>query len=597
MSRTRLGAIACATALTSTILVSPAHGAVVAKPIVDYAVDHTVEIKALGSYDSSVLNESAAEIVAYHEASKRVLTVNANAGAIDVLDVTNPAQPQHIGTVSGGEGTTINSVAVRPDGLAVATVEPADKTDGGEVIFFDAGAEAIAAEPLGRVSVGALPDMVTMTPGGEYALVANEGEPAEDYSVDPEGSVSIIALRTGVEASSQDDVRTAGFTAFNGNLPAGVHVYGKVGASATDAQNLEPEYITVSGSKAYVSLQENNAIAVVDIASATVERIFPLGYQDHTEVAIDANDKDGAYNPATLSVKGILQPDAVGSYTVGGQTYIVTANEGDSRDWDGYSEEARIKDLAEDDPKPVCEELASALDDAGRLKITTAFGDNDERGCYEELYTFGGRSFSIFSADGERVFDSGEDFEHITSRVIPEYFNSDHAEAAIDDRSDDKGPEPEGLAIGTINGRTYAFIGFERVGGIIVYDITDPKNASYQAYINNRDFADNSGDLGPEGLTFVPSAASHTGENLLIVGNEVSGSTTLFEVDSLVDAPSTSSEGSSDSTDGSSKAGIAIGAIAALIGALAAVAAAANHFGIAPATLSDLINRLPRMPF
>ncbi|WP_396136768.1 choice-of-anchor I domain-containing protein [Corynebacterium sp. Z-1] len=212
--------------------------------------------------------------------------------------MSDPTNPTKIGSVSGGEGTTINSVAVRADGLAVATVEPSTKTDAGELIFFNAGASELASEPLGRVTVGALPDMITITLDGAHALVANEGEPAADYSVDPEGSVSVAALRSGVEASAQTDVRTADFTAFNAPdaLPEGVHVFGQVGASTTVAQILEPEYITVSGGKACVSLQENNAIGVVDIASASVDRIFPLGYQDRATVAFDASDKDGGIN-------------------------------------------------------------------------------------------------------------------------------------------------------------------------------------------------------------------------------------------------------------------------------------------------------------
>lgn len=577
---------AAATALASAFaLATPAHAAIVTDPVHDSAPDATVSIKPIGSYDTKVFDKSAAEIVAYHAASKRLLTVNANAGVIDVLDVNNPANPTRIGSVSGGEGTTINSVAVRADGLAVATVEPATKTEEGELIFFNAGASELASEPLGRVTVGALPDMVTLTADGSHALVANEGEPASDYSVDPEGSVSVIALRSGVEASEQEDVRTADFSAFNtpGELPDGVHVFGQVGDSATVAQNLEPEYITVSGGTAYVSLQENNAIAVVDIASASVKHIFPLGYQDRTTVAFDASDKDDRINLRNWPIKGILQPDAIASYSSAGETYIVTANEGDSRDWDAYSEEERLKDFGKKGIAPVCdnigglspEEVAAMRSDAGagRLNMSTAFGLNDESGCYDELYAFGGRSFSIFSADGTPVFDSGEDFERITARVLPDYFNSNHTKAEFDARSDDKGPEPEGVTLGTIDGRTYAFIGFERVGGVMVYDITDPYNAKYQTYLNNRDFATNAGDLGPEGLTFIPASDSPNGKNLLAVGNEVSGTTTVYQVDSLI-APPAAGETSPGSSSSLSSFGLVAGILAALLGAIAALAGA-----------------------
>ena len=606
MSRTGLAA-ACATALTLG-LVSPATAAVVAEPVKDLADGATADISVLGSYGAGAFDESAAEIVAFHADSKRILTVNALSGKIDVLDAADPAKPTKVGEVSGGENTTINSVAVRNDGLAVAAVEPENKTDAGELIFFDAGAD----EPgtvLGRVGVGALPDMVTITPEGDYALVANEGEPAEDYSVDPEGSVSVVKLPASVKAATQADVRTADFRAFEGTLAdKGVHIYGQVGASTTEAQNLEPEYIAVAGGKAYVTLQENNAVAVVDIASATVEDVWPLGYTDRREVPMDISDKDGKINIRTAPVKGILQPDSIAAYEVDGTTYLVTANEGDARDWEAYSEEERIKKLGGKKLAPICEGYAGmtadeieefqADENAGRLKITTAFGLNEEKNCYEDLYTYGGRSFSIFTADGKRVFDSGAEFEEITAKILPEYFNTNHTENEFESRSDDKGPEPEGVALGEINGRTYAFIGFERLGGVIVYDITDPAKPAYTAYINNRDFSINMeelaeegddavkaglekvGDLGAEGLTFVPAKDSPNGENLLIVGNEVSGTTTVFQVDSLIEAPAepaqpgTNGEGSSLSKGG--VIAIALAAVALVMGALGALGNVVN---------------------
>ncbi|MHA2789332.1 choice-of-anchor I family protein [Corynebacterium sp. S7] len=583
MSIRRRGiAIAIATATTLSVAAVPAHSAVVDNVYTHNADNPSVSLDAIGTYETGVFDASAAEIVAYHAASKRILTVNAQSGKIDVLNAADPTQLTLIGTVSGGADTTINSVAVREDGLAVAAVQPANKTDEGQLIFFDAAAET-PGTVLGSVKVGALPDAVTMNPEGTYALVANEGEPAEDYSYDPEGSVSVVALNDDVTASTQDQVRTADFQKYNaeGALPEGVHIFGQVGDSKTVAQNLEPEYITVSGSKAYVSLQENNAIAVIDIATASVEEIWPLGYVDRTKVAFDASDRDDAINMRTdLPIKSIRQPDTIGSYEVGGQTYIVTANEGDSRDWDGYSEEARIKDLNGVKNPALCEgfqgmtaeEIKSFQSDAeaGRQNISLAFGFNEEKNCYEELYSFGGRSFSIFTADGTLVYDSGSEFEEVTAAAIPDFFNSNHTESKFDGRSDDKGPEPEGLALGTIGDRTYAFVGFERIGGIIVYDITDPKNAAFVTYVNNRDFAismedfeddaaataenlPKAGDLGPEGLAFVAAADSPNNKNLLIVGSEVSGTTTVWQVDDLLEGQEgPGGDGDADS-NGSSK--------------------------------------------
>ena len=598
ISRTGLAA-ACATALTLG-LTQHAGAAVVGEPVKQIADGATADISVLGSYGAGAFDKSAAEIVAFHAGSKRILTVNALSGKIDVLDASDPATPTKVGEVSGGENTTINSVAVRRDGLAVATVEPENKTDNGELIFFDASADKLGAV-LGKVSVGALPDMVTITPDGAYALVANEGEPAEDYSYDPEGSVSVVTLPSDVAAAPQDAVRTADFNAFEGTLAEkGVHIFGQVGDSKTEAQNLEPEYIAVSGGKAYVTLQENNAIAVVDIAAATVEDVWPLGYTDRREVPMDFSDKDGKIDIRTAPVKGILQPDSIAAYEVGGTTYLVLANEGDARDWEAYSEEVRISKLGRKKLPPLCDGYAGMTaeqikefqkdENAGRLKITTAFGLNEGKNCYDDLYTFGGRSFSIFTSDGKRVFDSGDQFEQITAELLPEHFNASHTDNKLDSRSDDKGPEPEGVTVGKINGRTYAFIGFERLGGVMVYDITDPEHPAYQAYINNRDFSVNMeelaedgddavqeglrkvGDLGAEGLAFVPAKDSPNGHNLLLVGNEVSGTTTVFQVDSLIEQPDESAP--SPSTSSLSKGGviaIALAALAIVVGALGAL--------------------------
>ncbi|MCS5713005.1 choice-of-anchor I family protein [Herbiconiux sp. CPCC 205716] len=522
-------------------------------PVASSAPDAAIGLSPLGSFSTGVFDESAAEIVQFHGGSKRAFVVNAQAGVAQVLDLSDPTTPERLfdlvtAGVVAADGSTIpasavaNSVAVRADGLVALAVEADPKTDAGWLVFFDASGSGTA---LGAVRVGALPDMVTFSPDGATALVANEGEPAEDYSSDPEGTVSVVAVPETIDAPAQTDVRSADFHAYEAGgsktLPEGVRVFGvRDGAVNPVSENLEPEYVTVSGGTAYVSLQEANAIAVLDIASATVTDIHPLGYQDFSVTGLDASDRDGAVDISTWPVRGLFQPDAIGSYVVDGESFVVSANEGDSRDWDGYSEEARVKDL------DVCEPLAAftADEQLGRLKVTTADGFDEAAGCYSSLYAFGGRSFSIWSSDGQQVFDSGSDFERITAAALPEgAFNSDHVEVAFDSRSDDKGPEPEGLALGRVGDRDYAFIGLERVGGVMVYDITDPAGATFVTYVNNRDFsvADPSaspealaasGDLGPEGLAFVPASDSPTGAPLLLVGNEVSGTTTTFAVTS-----------------------------------------------------------------
>jgi 5'-nucleotidase len=225
---------------------------------------------------------------------------------------------------------------------------------------------------------------------------------------------------------------------------------------------------------------------------------------------------------------GVYMPDGIAAYQSGRTSYLVTANEGDAREWGSYVEGARAGSLPICDTSPLKGKTSNA--DLGRLNVTKELGFDAAKGCYQNLYAFGARSFSIWKTDGTQVFDSGAQFEQITYAAAPDFVNSNHTEANRDGRSDDKGPEPENLTIGEIDGRTYAFIGLERVGGVMVYDITVPAKSFFVTYLNNRDFSDNSGDLGPEGLSFIPAAVSPTGEPLVAVANEVSGSTTLFEV-------------------------------------------------------------------
>ena len=572
-------ALCTTAALTAAFLATPTSGAViVGNQISAQAPDAALSLAPLGTYESGLIGESAAEITAYHAASRRLLTVNAHAGAIDVIDLADPANPVKLFSVSAGADVTINSVAVRADGLAVAAVEPSTVTDPGTVVFFDAAGDGTI---LGSVGVGALPDMVTITDDGRHALVANEGEPNKDHSIDPEGSVSVIALPDGLAAATDADVRTADFTGFTGDhLPAGVRVFNPEGVTGTVAQNLEPEYITTHGNTAWVSLQENNALAVVDIPSATVTELLPLGTVDFREVPTDVSDRDDELKLGNWPVKGLLQPDAIASYEVAGAPYIVTANEGDARDF----EEARVGDLS---LCPGFEGLdADAIDKLqkkkrlGRLTVTTTLGYNPDGSCYDELFAFGGRGFSIFTADGTRVYNSGDDFLRTVAQ-FPELA------ADIDGRSDNKGTEPEGVTLGEIGGRTYAFIGLERAGGIMVYDVTDPRSPAFVTYVNNRDLgqpADSpaAGDIGPEGLTFIPAAESPNGRNLLAVANEVSGTTTIWEITTGSDGEDGGDNGNDNgeqlpvpggSSHGSSGSGI-IGAILAILGLV---------FGVVPA--------------
>jgi hypothetical protein len=571
-------------------------------------------LQKIGSYSTGQFGVSAAEIPAFDAASKRLFVVNAQLGAVDVLNLTNPISPTKIGVIDATAllaGASINSVAVH-NGIVAVAIQAAVKTDNGLMALYRASDLTL----LGSVAVGALPDMVTFTPDGQTVLVANEGEPSDDYQVDPEGSISIIDVRNPAAPVE----RKATFTAFNAQAAAlrtaGVRIYGP---NATVAQDLEPEYIAVSadGTTAWVTLQENNALARVNIASATVTDILPLGFKDHGVAGneLDASDTEGgAVTIRTWpGVHGMFLPDAMASYTVGGQTYLVTANEGDARAWgednaaywagdasQGFVEEFRVKHLvnrngwsgrAGDDLPPQLNAIAAgglldptvfgycgavAGDPAGcradsalgRLNISwtmgyrtnpdgspmmfSAAGVQDPAGnrlMYDRLYSYGARSFSIWNANGGLVWDSGAEIEKFlnstdcrlgSTRNIPcaDFFNSGHDEGnAKDSRSDAKGPEPEGIALGRIGNKTFAFIGLERMGGVLVYDITTPTAPVRVDYLNTRDeWLTNppdlatAGDLGPEGLVFIAAKDSPNGKPLLVVGNEVSGTTAVLQL-------------------------------------------------------------------
>ncbi|HJA04123.1 MAG TPA: choice-of-anchor I family protein [Candidatus Microbacterium stercoravium] len=562
---------ACALALSPVAASAAQPGDV--DPIYDAVPDAPFDLSVAGTFETGIFDAGASEIVQAH--GNRLFSVNADAGSVFAIDMTDPAAMSELYQV-GAPGGVANSVAIRDDGLGVVALEDADdKTAPGRLLFFDANAD----EPtvLGEVTVGSLPDMVTVSPDGAYAVVANEGEPADDFSSDPEGSVGVVALPDAVAAPSQNDVRTADFHAFEG-VELDDSVRDAFGPILNDefprSTTWEPEYVTVQEGTAYVALQEANAIATVDLDTATVTDVFGLGFIDRGVVPLDASDRDPEDAP-TINIAtypglyGVPMPDGVHSYRVGDETYIVTANEGDAREWGDYVEPARVKDLGTEDAPgtgPLCENLEGYDDDAalGRLEVTTEMGFDEQQGCYSELYAFGSRSFSIYSADGELVFDSGAEFEELSARLsenTPLVFNSGHDDNEFDSRSDAKGVEPENLTIGEVDGRSYAFIGFERLGGVIVYDVTDPAAPSYVEYINNRSFdvslgdeyealeeagaseqelaelVNSVGDLGPEGLDFISAESSPTGVPMIVVGNEVTGSTTLYTLDGAPTAP------------------------------------------------------------
>jgi len=512
-----------------------------------------IRAEFLGRFSTGIFDKAAAEICAFDPASKRMFVSNGPDTSIKVVDLSNPANPTLITSISIKlYGIDITSVACKNGVVAASVIDSMGKLANGKAVFFDASTLLF----LASVKVGANPDMIVFTPDGKKVLVANEGEPL-DYTIDPEGSVSIIDISNGVSSLNQSKVTTADFKAFNNQtLDKGIKITGKIVSgstivrNSTIAEDLEPEYITVSDDSktAWVTCQENNAIARIDLNTGIVTKLFALGFKDHSKngQGLDPTNSDNAIGIGKYPVFGMYQPDAIASYQVGDTSYLITANEGDARaDWGSINtEEIRfgsssyVLDTAKfgGATNVVSLKSSSAL---GRLNVSKFFGDNNKDGKMDSAFCFGARSFSVWNGTtGSLLWDSKDDFEQITAARYPLNFNATHTSNAIDSRSDDKGPEPEAATVGKILDSTYAFIGLERVGGIMIYNITNPRAPYFVQYINTRDFSvtpslgnlNTVGDLGVESIVFVPKAASPNGKDLLLVSNEVSGTVAVIQL-------------------------------------------------------------------
>jgi DNA-binding beta-propeller fold protein YncE len=465
----------------------------------------------IGSIDLG--STGASEITAFDSKSKRLFVVNNDGSSrIEVVDLTNPITPtkvQSIDILTYGAG--VNSVAVK-NGKLAAAIEAVNKQDNGKVVIFDTQTLSV----IQQVNVGALPDMVTFSPDGKFILSANEGEPSDDYTNDPEGSISIISVNENYA------VTTLNFAKFASNETSlASKGFRKFGLNATLAKDVEPEYITVSDDSktAWVTLQENNAIAKVDILTKNISEIFPLGTKDHnvTGNELDASDKDSKVELKTWKVKGMFLPDAIASFSVNGVHYLITANEGDSRDYEAFGEEDRIEDVSLD--ASIFPDAATLQQESnlGRLKITNTLGDTDGDGDFDELYTFGTRSFSIWNGSSGALVVDEKNVEKNVISAQPNLYD--------DGRSDDKGVEPEGVTIGIINNKPIAFIGLERADAVLVYDVSNPNSPQFLQIFKTGD--------APEGILFISAGESPIGKSLLVVSSEDDGVVKIFQPSSL----------------------------------------------------------------
>nr|WP_294875694.1 choice-of-anchor I family protein [uncultured Pedobacter sp.] len=460
----------------------------------------------IGSLDIGELG--AAEISAFDPATNKLFVVkNENEGEpnqvnrIEVVDFANPSNMKATGFISVTPyGGAVNSVAVH-DGKLAAAIQATNKQANGKVVVF----KTTDHSKISEINIGALPDMVTFSPDGKYILTANEGEPNTDYTSDPAGTISIISVNDNYAVTTID------FSSMIGQQAAltakGFRIFGP---GKNFVNDIEPEYITVSDDSktAWVTLQENNAIAKIDIASKTITNIFPLGFKDYNVDGneIDPSDKDSGFAPAKWPVKGIYMPDAIAVLEQNGTPYLFTANEGDAREYDAFSEIERVKDIVLDPTAfPNAAELRKD-GKLGRLNITTTLGDANGDGVFDALYSFGSRSFSVWNGNnGSQIFDSKNELDAKCAT------NNTYE----DGRSDDKSVEPEGITIGTVGSKKVAFVGMERADAVAVYDVTNPVKPVFLQLLKCGD--------APEGVLFISAKNSPTKKSLLVVSSENDG--------------------------------------------------------------------------
>ena len=549
------------------------------------SANNGISLEFLGRANSGVGN-AGSEITAFDAASKRLFVTNGATNKIDFFDISNPSAPVFIKSADlGALGVTgIQSVASKSGLVAAAAAVGGNNQAAGKVFLMDVNGTIDPRAAQGIV-VGSLPDSVHFSPDGKTVLTANEGEP-RDYcltdgalptTTDPHGSVSIIDVTAKTLTATTLDFSYLNTRAADIRT-AGGRIYGP---GATVAQDMEPEYIAISADskKAYVTLQENNSVAEIDIPSKKIVRVLGLGYKDFNAAGngLDPSDQDsssnGGINVANWPVKGMYQPDAIAAFTdAAGDHYFATANEGDAREYkcllgglssaSAQAEDSRVSSVGVDGT--ILSSTLATNANLGRLGMTrfepatytnsgtatTATSATD----FTSLYTLGARSLSIWKspagttevAGATLVADTGDTIERKIAEILPNYFGADWNTSTgtpnnKDTRSDNKGPEPEGLAVGKVFGRTVAFVGLERIGGVMAFDISNPTKPAYLTYVNSSIFAGvgganfaaagaPSGDVSPEGVLFVKATDSPTGDPLLIVAHELSGTTAIYKI-------------------------------------------------------------------
>lgn len=502
--------------------------------------------------------EGGAEIATFHAPSKRVFATNGVKNAIDIYDISDVSSPKKVGSVSlAPYGTDVTSVAAGKDVIAAA-VHTAEKfsatgvptTPNGKLVVFDATGKVLSSPDI----LGVLPDSVTFAPNGTTALVAIEGQPVcakddpsttakedADYSKasDPVGGVSVVDLKNPISPV----VKFAGFENFTSAemKRLGIALSPTVNSVAKD---FEPEYVApIDDTYAYVTIQEANAIGKLNIATATFESIS-RGFESQLKtIARDTSDRDSGAGPRLYqNVVGASQPDAIAGFKIGSGHYFVTANEGDAREYSCLNDDLRASALKVDARRFADWKNLSNNAALGRAKVNPNNGDRDGDGDIDTIHLRGSNSMTMYR-NGRPIWDSGDLLDQIQTKAFGvANINGSHALSSDkstvnytgQDRSDDKGSEPEGVAIGMVGDRRIAVLGLERMSALVIFDITFPSSPIFQEWIQmlptKATPVKDAKYWSPEGIVFVPADKSPSGKALIITSYELTGSLSIHEI-------------------------------------------------------------------
>jgi len=513
------------------------------------------EISAIASGDG----EGSAEIGTFHAASKRIFATNGVKNSIDIFDISDVANPKKVGSVSlSPYGNDVTSVAAGRD-VVVAVVNVSDKfsatgvptTTNGKIVVFDTNGKVLSSPDV----LGVLPDSVSFAPDGTTALVAIEGQPVcakddpataakedTDYSKasDPVGGVTVVDLTN----PAAPVLRFAGFDKFTVKAmkAKGIAVSSVVNDVSKD---FEPEFVSaVDNNYAFVTIQEANAIGKLNIRTATFENVTRAFESKLESVARDTSDRDAGAGPRNYKrVVGASQPDAIAAFTAGAGQYYVTANEGDAREYTCLNDDLRASGLKVDPRRFPDWKAWSANAALGRAKVNPTIGDLDGDGDIDNIHLRGTNSMTIYR-NGSVIWDSGELLDQIQIQAFGvANINGSHSLSSDkstmnyvgQDRSDDKGAEPEGVAVGMVGDRRIAVLGLERMTALAIFDITVPKKPVFQEWIQmlpaKATPAKDVKHWSPEGIVFVPADKSPSGKALIITSYELSGTLSIHQIE------------------------------------------------------------------